>query len=94
MSELVQIIQLVLSFVSLAGLIVSVAVSIRKVFAGQRCMLRSDMLRIYYRHRDEATIRQYERENFDMLYEAYKKLHGNSFIDDVYDEVRKWKVTT
>lgn len=58
----------------------------------QRCMLRSDMLRTYYKHREEDTIRQYEKENFILEYKAYKALGGNSFIDDICKEVRSWEV--
>ena len=32
---------------------------------GQKCLLRSDMLRMYYRHCESRTIRQYEYENFE-----------------------------
>lgn len=60
----------------------------------QKCMLRSDMLRTYYRHREEDKIRQYEKENYLLEYRAYKRLGGNSFIDDVTMEVRKWDVIT
>ena len=60
----------------------------------QKCMLRSDMLHTYYKHREEDTIRQYEKENFLLEYKAYKRLKGNSFIDDVAAEVRKWDVVT
>jgi hypothetical protein len=61
---------------------------------GQKCILRADMLRAYYRHRDEDQIRQYEKENFIMEYKAYKALGGNSFIDDIEKEVRRWDVVT
>ena len=50
------------------------------------------MLKIYYKHVDEQTIRQYELENFIKLYEAYRSLGGNSFIIDVYNEILTWKV--
>lgn len=50
------------------------------------------MLRIYYRHKDEEKLRQYEYENFVMLYEAYKALGGNSFIDKIYEEVHSWEI--
>mgnify|MGYP003297251069 CR=1 FL=1 len=39
-----------------------------------------------------VAIRQYEYENFVLLYEAYKALKGNSFIDKIYKEVQTWKV--
>lgn len=78
----------------LIGVITPVIVLIVKLINGQRCQLRSEMLQIYYHNRDRKKIRQYEKENFVMLYEAYKALKGNSFIDDIYKEVRKWEVIT
>ena len=75
----------------LFGVVTPVIVMIIKIVNGQRCQLRSEMLQIYYHNRDMKKIRQYEKENFMMLYEAYKALKGNSFIDTIYDEVRKWE---
>ena len=66
----------------------------KQVREGLRCMLRSDMLRVYYKHKDEDRIRQHEKEAFILEYSAYKALGGNSFIDDVCAEVRKWEVVT
>lgn len=76
----------------LIGVIAPVLVMIIKIVNGQRCQLRSEMLQIYYHNRDDKRIRQYEYENFVMLYEAYKALKGNSFIDKIYSEVKKWDV--
>ena len=76
----------------LLGAIVPVIVSMRKIADGTRCQLRSDMLRIYYRNREKEEIHQYEYENFVMLYEAYKALKGNSFIDKIYKEVQSWEI--
>lgn len=59
---------------------------------GMKCQLRSDMLRTYYRHREERAIRQYEYENFLAGYKAYKALGGNSFIDKIYGEVQTWQI--
>lgn len=78
----------------LIGVIVPVIVSVRKIATGTRCQLRSEMLRIYYHHREQETIRQYEYENFVMLYEAYKALKGNSFIDKIYGEIKTWDVVS
>lgn len=78
----------------LLGVIIPVIVSVRKIANGTRCQLRSEMLRIYYHHREKQTIRQYEYENFIMLYEAYKALKGNSFIDKIYKEVAEWEVVS
>jgi len=78
----------------LIGVITPVVVLIIKIMNGQKCQLRSEMLHIYYGNKDSGIIRQYEYENFVMLYEAYKALKGNSFIDKIYEEVRKWKIET
>lgn len=76
----------------LFGVITPVIINIHKISNGTKCQLRSEMLRIYYRHHDDGNIRQYELENFVMLYEAYKALKGNSFIDKIYNEVMDWDV--
>ena len=78
----------------LLGVITPVIVTVRKVANGQKCQLRSDMLRIYYHNREAETIRQYEYENFVFLYEAYKALKGNSFIDKIYKEVQTWEIVS
>lgn len=61
---------------------------------GQKCQLRSDMLRTYYKHKDTDKIRQYEYENFLYEYKAYKALGGNSFIERIKREVDTWEVLT
>ncbi len=78
----------------LLSVIIPVIISIRKIAEGTKCQLRSEMLRIYYHNRETGIIRQYEYENFVMLYEAYKALKGNSFIDKIYEEVKSWEIVT
>lgn len=76
----------------LLAVIIPIVVRIGKIANGTRCQLRSEMLRIYYANRDRGEIRQYEYENFVYLYDAYKALKGNSFIDKINREVQTWKV--
>lgn len=78
----------------LLGVIIPVIISVCKIANGTKCQLRSEMLRIYYHNRERGIIRQYEYENFVMLYEAYKALKGNSFIDKIYEEVKSWEIVT
>ncbi len=78
----------------LLGVVVGIIVFFRKIADGIKCLLRSKMLDIYYRNKDKKTIRQYEKENFVLLYIAYKALKGNSFIDDINEEVKTWEVIT
>lgn len=92
MIELTVIATLIAELSTLAGVIIPVVINVRKIATGTKCQLRSEMLRIYYHNREKETIRQYELENFIMLYEAYKALKGNSFIDIINKEVRSWEV--
>lgn len=78
----------------LLGAAVPVVIWVSRLVEGQRCQLRTAMLRTYYDCKDAKKIRQYEIENFHKNYNAYKALKGNSFIDDIYNEVRHWEVIT
>lgn len=78
----------------LVGALIPIIVAIVCLINGMKCLLRSEMLTIYYRHRDTEVIRQYELENFVFLYKAYKALKGNSFIDKIYKDVMTWEVVT
>lgn len=72
------------------GMIAKICKEYKKIRDAQKCQLRADMLRTYYRNKERKCIRQYEKQNFVYCYEAYKALQGNSFIDDVHDEVMSW----
>ena len=76
----------------LLGVIIPIIMSVKKIATGTKCQLRSEMLRIYYHNRESEKIRQYEYENFVMLYEAYIALKGNSFIEKIYEEVHSWEI--
>ena len=91
--QLVSICSLVISVSSAAAVLVSIWRTGRRYIAGQRCLLRSTLLRTYYKHEHDKELRQYELENFVLCYEAYKALGGNSFADKIYGEVVSWHVT-
>lgn len=92
--ELTAIVLFISEIGALLGVIIPVIASIRKISNGTKCQLRSEMLRIYYHNRKDGVIRQYEYENFVFLYEAYKALKGNSFIDKIYSEVKEWEIVS
>ena len=94
MDNLTTIVTLIGEIGVLTGVITPVIVKMGKIATGTKCQLRSEMLRIYYHNRETRTIRQYEYENFVFLYEAYKALKGNSFIDHIYEEVKEWEIIT
>lgn len=67
---------------------------VKNVVEGQVCLLRSEITAIYYKHGSavEPVLREYERKNLDDLYEGYKALGGNHFVDDIYRDMREWRV--
>ncbi len=92
MENLTIIVTFIAELTVLTGVVVPVWTALYKIKEGTKCQLRSEMLRIYYHNRENETIRQYEVENFIMLYDAYKALKGNSFIDKIHSEVLSWDV--
>ena len=90
--QLSEVTKLITEVGILLGVVIPVLVAVRRISNGEKCLLRSEMLHIYYHNREKGKIRQYEYENFVMLYEAYKALKGNSFIDKIYKEVQEWDI--
>ena len=76
----------------LLGIIVPMLIRMSKISNGTKCQLRTEMLRIYYDNIESGKIRQYQYENFIYLYEAYKALGGNSFIDKIYSEIKSLEI--
>lgn len=64
-----------------------------KAREGQRCLLRSEIVKIYYRNQKDKCLQEYEYKNMTQCYKAYKSLGGNSFIDHIYNEMQEWTVT-
>lgn len=65
---------------------------VEAVREGQRCLLRAEIVRTYYRNLDTKKLRQYEYENLVHCFNAYKALDGNSFVDHIYGEMQEWTV--
>lgn len=94
---ILQILGLITSFAEAAAIIIKPIreklFNTRRTQEGQRCMLRAEMLSIYYRGQDAGgKLRQYDYENFVLLYAAYKALDGNSFIDTINEKVKNMEV--
>ena len=95
---ILQILGLITSFAAAAAIIIKPIreklFDTRRTQEGQRCMLRAEMLSIYYRGQDAGRkLRQYDLQNFVLLYAAYKALDGNSFIDQINEKVKNMEVT-
>lgn len=64
----------------------------KEIRDGQKCLLRSEMTRIYYRHVKDRQLHEYEFRNLVQCYDAYKALGGNSFVDRIYAEMQEWDI--
>ena len=59
---------------------------------GLRCLLRSEITGIYYKHKEDKKLREFEYKNIEFCYKAYKALKGNSFIDHIHAEMQEWEI--
>ena len=57
-----------------------------------KCLLRSEIVRIYYANRSRRALHSFEYENVAMLYHAYKEMGGNSFVDRIWEEISEWEI--
>lgn len=75
-------------FIGEIGVVWAFIQSIRK---GIKCTLRNDILDIYDRCKDKQEITRYQLQSIKYSYEVYKKLKGNSFVDDIVKKVNNFK---
>lgn len=54
-----------------------------------KCLLRSNITSKYYVYTELGEIPYYEKENINYMYEQYKKMKGNSYVDEVVVEINK-----
>ena len=59
---------------------------------GQKCLLRIQLVELYYENLEQKQLLEYEFESMELCYGAYKALGGNSFVDHIYGEIKDWTV--
>lgn len=59
---------------------------------GTLSTLRNDILTCYYRCVEKGYRNDYDLQNMDHMYSAYKELHGNSYVSDVYERFKRLAV--
>ncbi len=57
-----------------------------------KCSLRNDILEIYDKCKESKKITKWELQAIQYSYEQYKKLKGNSFIDELVKKVDKFEI--
>ena len=60
--------------------------------AALKCLLRSAITSKYYVYSELGEIPTYEKENVTYMYEQYKKMGGNSYIDNIMLEIKKMSI--
>lgn len=65
---------------------------VRQIIKGIKCSLRNDILDIYDRCKDTKRITRYQLQSIKYSYDVYKKLKGNSFVDDIVEKIKDFKV--
>lgn len=62
------------------------------VVSAVKCLLRNDILSIYDKCKDKKEITLYQLQSVNLSYKIYKKLKGNSFIDEIMEEIKEFKI--
>lgn len=57
-----------------------------------KCTLRNDILDIYDRCKEQGKITHYQLQSIHYSYDRYKKLKGNSFVDEIIEKVEKFEL--
>ena len=57
-----------------------------------KCLLRNDILEIYYQYKPQKRISRFAFDNVGYMHYQYKKRHGNSFIDTVFEQMKTWEI--
>ena len=57
-----------------------------------KCLLRNDILSIYDRCKPTKQITRYQLQSVHLSYTIYKKLKGNSFIDEIMEEIKDFEI--
>lgn len=79
----------IMFFLGEVGVVWAFIQSIKK---GIKCTLRNDILDIYDRCKDKEEITHYQLQSIGYSYDVYKKLKGNSFVDDIVEKVKDFKI--
>ena len=64
----------------------------RSILEGTKCSLRNDILEIWDKCNDKKQITHYQLQSIQPRYELYKKLKGNSFVDEIIKRIEDFEI--
>lgn len=65
---------------------------VKSIHEGIKCSLRNDILDIYDRCKESERITHYQLQSIKYSYALYKKLKGNSFVEDIMERVKDFEL--
>mgnify|MGYP003300146538 FL=1 len=65
---------------------------IKNINKSTKCTLRNDILDIYDRCKERGEITHYQLQSIMYSYDRYKKLKGNSFVDEIVDRIQNFEL--
>lgn len=74
------------------GEIGALVIFAKTILNGIKCSLRNDILAIWDRCKESKTITSYQLQSIKYSYELYKKLKGNSFIDEIMERIKDFEI--
>lgn len=75
-----------------AGEIVALVIFANTILKGIKCSLRNDILDIWDRCKEQKQITHYQLQSIQYSYELYKKLKGNSFIEEIMKRIKEFEI--
>lgn len=86
------IVKFVKDYWSQIGFLIIIVVFLFNWINATKCSLRNDILTIYDSCRNSKQITLYQKQAVHMSYDLYKKLKGNSFVDEIVKIMDSFKV--
>ena len=62
------------------------------IIGAVKCLLRNDILAIYDKCKENKKITRYQLQSTHLSYSIYKKLKGNSFVDEIMEEIKEFEM--
>ena len=57
-----------------------------------KCSLRNDILAIWDKCKETGQITKYQLQALTYSYKLYKKLGGNSFVDEIFERIKSFEI--
>jgi len=74
------------------SIITALVIFIKAMIEAVKCLLRNDILAIYDRCKESKSITKWQLDAIEHSYTLYKKLKGNSFVENIVNIVRSFKI--